>query len=443
MSDNSEQYVDPWTVKASSEGFNYLKLLNQFGTSPISPELIKRIETLTNMRVHRFLRRGIFFSQQYLNEFLDHYEKGEPVYLYTGRGPSSEAMHLGHMVPFEFTKYLQEAFGCILVVQMSDDEKFYFKGGNNLDHFTNLAYENAKDIISVGFDPDKTYIFSNRNELKRGNSGLIDNMINMSNYTTVNVVRSAFGLNKLSIIDDNDGKKIKAEPCSIGMMSWPIYQTIPAFSNSFEYIFKGKQAKVLVPMAVDQAPYFRLGRDYAEYSKMPKPSEFHSEFLVGLGGINSKMSTTEGIKPIFLTDTEEEVKEKIKHCFSGGRDSKKEQLEKGANLQIDVPYQWLLIFLEDDDELERIAHNYGPPKNGEIRMMTSDIKKIMLNVVLSYLKEHQRKRNLITTDIIEHYFNPNRNFDLNSSIREKLELKSDLEYEKEGANYDRYFGIYK
>lgn len=157
--EETEQIIDPWTVKGGSKGFNYLKLINQFGTKPITPELIKRIETVTRMPVHRFLRRGIFFSQQYLENFLDHYEKGKPVYLYTGRGPSSESMHLGHMIPFEFTKYMQDAFGCILVVQMSDDEKFYFKRGESLDHFTRLARENAKDIIAVGFDLHKTYIF--------------------------------------------------------------------------------------------------------------------------------------------------------------------------------------------------------------------------------------------------------------------------------------------
>lgn len=39
-----------------------------------------------------------------LNEILDLYEKGEKFYLYTGRGPSSEALHLGHLIPFMFTK---------------------------------------------------------------------------------------------------------------------------------------------------------------------------------------------------------------------------------------------------------------------------------------------------------------------------------------------------
>jgi hypothetical protein len=44
----------------------------------------------------------------YVREFdkiLDRYEQGKPFFLYTGRGPSSDSMHLGHMVPFVFSKY--------------------------------------------------------------------------------------------------------------------------------------------------------------------------------------------------------------------------------------------------------------------------------------------------------------------------------------------------
>lgn len=38
-----------------------------------------------------------------LNTILDRYEQGKPFYLYTGRGPSSDSMHLGHLIPFMFT----------------------------------------------------------------------------------------------------------------------------------------------------------------------------------------------------------------------------------------------------------------------------------------------------------------------------------------------------
>lgn len=119
---DDDQEITPWKVN-SKNGINYMKLINQFGSNPVNGEIIKRIEKATNMRAHTWLRRGLFFSQRDLVQVLDAYEKGEEIYIYTGRGPSSEAMHLGHMVPFDFTKYLQDAFGAILIIQMSDDEK--------------------------------------------------------------------------------------------------------------------------------------------------------------------------------------------------------------------------------------------------------------------------------------------------------------------------------
>jgi hypothetical protein len=39
-----------------------------------------------------------------LQLILDRYEQKKPFFLYTGRGPSSDSMHLGHQVPFIFTK---------------------------------------------------------------------------------------------------------------------------------------------------------------------------------------------------------------------------------------------------------------------------------------------------------------------------------------------------
>jgi tyrosyl-tRNA synthetase len=40
------------------------------------------------------------------NNILDRYEQGKPFFLYTGRGPSSDSMHLGHLIPFVFTKFV-------------------------------------------------------------------------------------------------------------------------------------------------------------------------------------------------------------------------------------------------------------------------------------------------------------------------------------------------
>lgn len=59
-----------------------------------------------------------------------------------------------------FTRWLQDAFDVPLVIQMSDDEKVIWKD-LTVEEGVRLSIENAKDIIAMGFDPDKTFIFSN------------------------------------------------------------------------------------------------------------------------------------------------------------------------------------------------------------------------------------------------------------------------------------------
>jgi tryptophanyl-tRNA synthetase len=105
-----EQRITPFDVSGGVDAsgkllpVDYGKLIQQFGATPISPILLKRFEQVTGKKPHRYLRRGIVFSHRDLEKILDRYEKGQPFYLYTGRGPSSGSLHVGHAIPFEFTK---------------------------------------------------------------------------------------------------------------------------------------------------------------------------------------------------------------------------------------------------------------------------------------------------------------------------------------------------
>ena len=102
-----KQVVTPWVVQ-SDDGVDYNKLIKDYGSQPISDELIQRMENIIGQPAHPWIKRGIYFSHRDLNSMLDMYEKGIKFYLYTGRGPSSEALHLGHLLPFMFTKWFQE-----------------------------------------------------------------------------------------------------------------------------------------------------------------------------------------------------------------------------------------------------------------------------------------------------------------------------------------------
>lgn len=103
------QVVTPWEVVGERDDqgvvkISYDKIINDFGCSKIDESLIKRIEKLTNRPAHHLLRRGLFFAHRDLDYILDLYEKNKKFYIYTGRGPSSETLHIGHIIPFQLCK---------------------------------------------------------------------------------------------------------------------------------------------------------------------------------------------------------------------------------------------------------------------------------------------------------------------------------------------------
>lgn len=80
------------------------KFLDESGASGIDANLIQRLERLTGAKAHHFVRRQTVFAHRQLSEILDSYERGEPFIIFTGRGPSSTSMHVGHALPFELAK---------------------------------------------------------------------------------------------------------------------------------------------------------------------------------------------------------------------------------------------------------------------------------------------------------------------------------------------------
>lgn len=115
--EQEEDIVTAFTIQASSDkGIDYDKLVDKFGCTKMTDDLKAKIETLTGQKPHRFIRRDIFFCHRDLNLILNRYENNQLFYLYTGRGPSAEALHLGHAIPFIFNRYLQQAFDVPLVV---------------------------------------------------------------------------------------------------------------------------------------------------------------------------------------------------------------------------------------------------------------------------------------------------------------------------------------
>lgn len=143
---------------------------------------------------------------------------------------------------------------------------------------------------------------------------------------------------------------------AVGKWHFVAVQAAPSFSNSFPQIFGTKSdVPCLIPCAIDQDPYFRLTREVAQRLKYKKPALIHAKFIPGLAGAQGKMSASDEKSSIFMTDTAKQIKDKInKFAFSGGGATLEEHREKGGNPDVDVPFQYLTFFLEDDAKLAQI-----------------------------------------------------------------------------------------
>ncbi|CAG9105956.1 unnamed protein product [Plutella xylostella] len=439
-------------------------------------------------------------------------EAGKPFYLYTGRGPSSESLHIGHMIPFMFTKWLQDVFDVPLIIQLTDDEKALWKD-IKVEEAIKMAHNNAKDIIAVGFDPEKTFIFNDLDFIGQC-PAFYQNMVRIQKCVNYNQAKSIFGFGDSDVI---------------GKITFPSIEAAPAFSTSFPFIFGKKIVPALVPCAIDQDPYFRMTRDVASRLKLPKPALIHSTFLPALQGAQHKMSASDQNSSIFLNDTPKLIKNKLpkpalihstflpalqgaqhkmsasdqnssiflndtpkqiknklpkpalihstflpalqgaqhkmsasdqnssiflndtpkqiknklprpalihstflpalqgaqhkmsardqnssiflndtpkqiknkinKYAFSGGQATVEEHREKGGNTAVDISFQYLQFFMEDDDRIAEIKKSY---ESGE--MLTGELKKAAIDTITPIITEYQARRAGVTDEVMQQFF---------------------------------------
>ncbi len=248
--------VTPWEVEGD---IDYGKLIVKFGTEPITSELLQKVKTMTG-EIHPLLKLGYFFSHRDFDWVLDKKSRGESFYLYTGRGPSG-MVHMGHLMPWIFTKYLQDKFDSKLLFQLTDDEKFLFGQDRTMKEIEHYTYENILDIIAIGFNPKKTKIIVNTKHIQY----LYPIAIEVAKRITFSTARAVFGFSNSS---------------NIGMIGFPPIQAAPCFLPS---VIEGKNVPVLIPAAIDQDPYWRLTRDIADKMKYYNPAHIHSKLLPGLG----------------------------------------------------------------------------------------------------------------------------------------------------------------
>jgi tryptophanyl-tRNA synthetase len=362
--------VTPWEVKGKVD---YDRLIKDFGTQPLTPELLKRVETHTD-KLHLQLERKIFFSHRDLDTVLDLYDKGTKFVLYTGRGPSGP-VHIGHLVPWIFTLHMQQKFKTRLYFQITDDEKYLVNDERDLKETSKWSYENALDLIALGFKPEDTFIIYDTKDIDL----LYDITLEVARRITYSTAKSSFGFQ---------------DSTNIGWVYWPAIQAAPCFIHKK---LTGENVPALIPAAIDQDPYWRVTRDVAQKLGYYKPAQIHCRFLPGLGA-GGKMSASMPETSIFTMDQPDVVKKKIWGAFTGGKGTAAEQRKDGANPNICSIFQYYYFLFEEDTA--KLKERELRCRSGE--MLCGECKKDIAEKLNRFLEQHRERREK-AKDIIEEF----------------------------------------
>ena len=320
-SDNfKESKITPWEVQGE---INYDRLIETFGTKPITSDILQKVQKLAG-DVHPLLKLNYFFSHRDFDWILNKYERNENFYLYTGRGPSG-MVHMGHLLPWLFTKYLQDKFNSKLLFQLTDDEKFLYNQDRTFQEIKSFTYENILDIIAIGFDAKRTKIIVDTKHIQY----LYPLANEIAKRITFSTSKSVFGF---------------THSTNIGMIGFPPIQSAPCFLPS---LIEGKPTPVLIPAAIDQDPYWRMTRDVADRMGYYKPAQIHSKFLPALD-TSGKMSSSKPQNAIFTTDDPETIDRKVSAAFTGGQPTVALQRELGGNA-LECPVYWYLRYFFDSE----------------------------------------------------------------------------------------------
>jgi tryptophanyl-tRNA synthetase len=350
---SKKDIVTPYSVEGE---IDYEKLLARFGADALTDDQIERFPD------HPLLRRRVFYAGRDVDSYLDAAGKGTHHSIVTGIGPSGP-MHLGHALVFYFARRLQEETGAYVYIPLSDDEKYWIKEQSLAETRTYLR-ENLRDILAVGFDPERTRI-----------------VVDTADADVIYPLATAFAKD----VTHSTLTSVYGEPDTIGHGFYPAVQ---ATHLLLPQLVHGPHP-TLVPIAVDQDPHVRVCRDIAAKRRydVEKPGALLMKFLSGLTG-PGKMSSSSG-PAITLTDDRETVREMVmEHAYSGGRSSVDAHRKHGGNPETDVAFRYLHTFFEPDDaKVEQLAHEY---RTGEL--LSGELKEYVAERIADFLEDHQSRR---------------------------------------------------
>ncbi len=355
MADNNFK-IDPWGASALVEE-DYTRLIKEFGIEEITESL--RQKMLTN----RFIRRKIIFGHRDLNLVFKAIDNNQPWAVMSGIKPSGP-FHLGTLTTaleiVEFQKMGGKAYYCIADIESWEDNGISYKDAED------DAVDNLADILALGLDPNKAYIWRQSKE-----PIVKDVAFKVSRLVTQNMLNAIYG-------EKTFGLYLSAL-VQVGDIDLP-------------QILDGIQPTI-VPVGIDQDPHIRLTRDLTRryYKKFFLPGATYHYLLAGIDG-SEKMAKRNPNSYFTFNESLELIERKVKGALTGGRNNKKEQQELGGEPRKCMIYKMLMYHFEEDDE--KLAKDFEMCIKGEL--LCGEHKQECVQKVLNFIKDHQRKKETLT-----------------------------------------------
>ncbi|MHA1672337.1 MAG: tryptophan--tRNA ligase [Promethearchaeota archaeon] len=359
--------LDPWGQGLFSED-DYERLTKEFGIG-----LIQDVDIPYSMfEKNRFLRRKIIYGHRDFNMIVGALQHEKPWAVMSGIKPSGR-FHLGTLITASEIVEFQKMGGYVYYA-IADVESFV-DNGMPYDESFEYAVDNIADVLTLGLDPERAYIWMQSREPR-----VKDMPYTAGRHVTSNMMRAIYGEREFALY--------MAALVQVGDILMPQ--------------LRDDVMPTVVPVGIDQEPHIRLVRDLTKHfsktiinsetgkeEKIPffKPAATYHKLLPGLDDINKKMSKSRPNSYFNLGDEPKSIKKKMMGAYTGGRANREEQEKLGGIPENCMVFKLLEIHFQPDDE--KLKDRYQRCRGG---MLCGTCKKEVVKVILDKIQDHNERK---------------------------------------------------
>ncbi len=338
------------------------KAISEFGIQDIG----EIVDSLKGDLLHPYLERGLMFGHTDATKIFDAIKKKISFAVMTGIKPTGQ-YHIGSLITCNEVLYFQSLGGKVYFCVA--DMESYLHSGTSLEEGHNTAIDNVADILALGLDYKNSYIYKQSEQ-----KDVLKLAVLFTKNITYNMIKAiygeqAFGAYQSALIQAGD-------------------ILLPQLKQ-----YEGPCLTV-TPVGLEQAPHARLTRDLArkqlfrEHYGFKMPSFTFHQILGSLDG-GDKMSKSAGHSfMLTLSETSKSLKKKIALVFTGGRETKQEQLELGGRPDICRVFDlYRFFFMNREDELKKRQKEC---KTGKI--LCGECKQDLFSRACKFIEKHQTKK---------------------------------------------------